>query len=85
MSIEAMVMTHVAAVLAGVTGTYGFLRYVAGWSSAFETKIAAEIAHLKHLLGSLTGQGAPPQTPVAVAPPALPPVAGGAIPVSAAA
>jgi hypothetical protein len=84
MTIEAWILTHVATLFAGVAGTYAYLRNVAGWSTAFETKISAEVAHLWHLLGTATGQAAPPQAPVTAVPPVLPPVAGGTIPVSSA-
>lgn len=78
MSTEALVMSHAAVFLAGLAGTWGYLRHIAGWSSAFETKVAAEFAHLKHLVGMTTAQVAPPQSPVAVAAPVATPVAGAA-------
>jgi hypothetical protein len=84
MSTEALILTHVAALFAGVTGTWSYLRHVAGWSTAFETKISAQIAHLMHLVGSPTGQVVPPQSPVPAAPAATTPVAVGAISVPAA-
>ena len=79
MSTELLIMSHVAALFAGAVGVSGFLRYVAGWKSAFEVQIAADIAHIQHALGigkpatqvvypSLPAVAAPP----AFAPPALP-------------
>jgi hypothetical protein len=63
MSVEAMVMTHAAVFIAAMAGTLGYVRHVAGWKTAFETTISADIAHIKHVLGIHTGQAAPPIAP----------------------
>jgi hypothetical protein len=82
MSVEAMVMTHAAVFIAAMAGTLGYVRHVAGWKTAFETTISADIAHIKHVLGIHTGQAAPPIAPAPVATPVVlpPPLPGSPLP-----